>query len=319
MKIVAISHSYIEENPAGGEYMLHGLLRELASRGHNVYMLAIDTKGVKDKIIDGVKVMYHIEPRQACYAIQPDVIITQFHKTEIAKRISRKMNVPLVTVIHNNMDRTRAMVHDNKSTNLLVFNTEWIKNDLRHNCRSIVVHPPLDERKVSKSRGEHITLVNIAPEKGVGTFYALAEMLPQYKFLGVKGGYWKNLQDVRDMPNVEIIESTSNMRDDVYARSRIVLMPSSYESFGMVALEAIASGIPVIAHPTMGLKECLGNAGIFIDRDDHEEWAVQVKRLMEDEKAYSTASKLSLEQARSFDHQAELDLFVKEIESYGRK
>ncbi|MFZ4156354.1 glycosyltransferase [Streptomyces pseudogriseolus] len=49
-------------------------------------------------------------------------------------------------------------------------------------------------------------------------------------------------------------------------------MPSLYESWGRVAIEAFASGIPVIAHPTPGLVESLGDAGIFAYRDDLGAW-----------------------------------------------
>ncbi|WP_262928542.1 glycosyltransferase family 4 protein [Streptomyces sp. CBMA152] len=51
------------------------------------------------------------------------------------------------------------------------------------------------------------------------------------------------------------------MREHVYSRSRVILMPSLYESWGRVAVEAFASGIPVIAHTTPGLVESMGEAG----------------------------------------------------------
>ncbi|MFE4971343.1 glycosyltransferase [Kitasatospora sp. NPDC056651] len=65
---------------------------------------------------------------------------------------------------------------------------------------------------------------------------------------------------------MEIIDHVPGhaMRERVYARSRVVLMPSSHESWGRVGVEAFASGIPVIAHPTPGLAECLGHAGIYV-------------------------------------------------------
>lgn len=44
-----------------------------------------------------------------------------------------------------------------------------------------------------------------------------------------------------------------DMLPDYYAASTAVIMPSDYESFGMVALEAMASGTPVIASQVGGL------------------------------------------------------------------
>ena len=63
------------------------------------------------------------------------------------------------------------------------------------------------------------------------------------------------------------------MPDLVWSRTRVLLMPSEAESWGRVGVEALCSGIPVIAHPTLGLLEALGGAGVFVDRDDLVGWA----------------------------------------------
>ncbi|MFJ8313754.1 MULTISPECIES: glycosyltransferase family 4 protein [unclassified Streptomyces] len=76
------------------------------------------------------------------------------------------------------------------------------------------------------------------------------------------------------LPNCEVVDGVpgKQMREHVYSRSRVMLMPSLYESWGRVVVEAFASGIPVIAHPTPGLVESLGEAGIFAYRDDLNAW-----------------------------------------------
>lgn len=63
----------------------------------------------------------------------------------------------------------------------------------------------------------------------------------------------------------------------------------------MAAVEALASGIPVIAHPTPGLREALGDAATFIDRDDHRAWADAVAGLYADgpRRAKATAAALA--------------------------
>jgi glycosyltransferase involved in cell wall biosynthesis len=61
---------------------------------------------------------------------------------------------------------------------------------------------------------------------------------------------------------------------EVYRQTKLLLMPSSYESWGRVAVEAAASGIPTLAAATPGLLEALGDAGTFIDTpmEFHEHW-----------------------------------------------
>jgi glycosyltransferase involved in cell wall biosynthesis len=52
-----------------------------------------------------------------------------------------------------------------------------------------------------------------------------------------------------------------------YRRAELLLVPSRYEPFGIVALEAIASGCPVVAAATGGLPEAVGDCGILVAPD----------------------------------------------------
>ncbi|RLE79812.1 MAG: hypothetical protein DRJ51_07050 [Thermoprotei archaeon] len=75
-----------------------------------------------------------------------------------------------------------------------------------------------------------------------------------------------------------------NRRDlpDLYRSSDMLIMPSIYgESFGMVALEGMASGVPVIASSTGGLKEIIidGINGLLLRRVCAESIAEKVLEL----------------------------------------
>jgi glycosyltransferase involved in cell wall biosynthesis len=73
--------------------------------------------------------------------------------------------------------------------------------------------------------------------------------------------------------------------------TRVLLMPSRYESYGRTAIEAAASGIPTIAHPTPGLREALGAAGIYANRDNPDDWVTAIRALTSDPVAYSRRSR----------------------------
>jgi glycosyltransferase involved in cell wall biosynthesis len=72
----------------------------------------------------------------------------------------------------------------------------------------------------------------------------------------------------------------------IYGKTNIVLVPSTYESYGRVGLEAAINRLPVICTPTDGLKECLGAAGLYFDRDDLDGMAAKIDELMSDEILY---------------------------------
>ncbi len=70
-----------------------------------------------------------------------------------------------------------------------------------------------------------------------------------------------------------------------YAAAEVVVMPSDYESFGMVALEAMACGTPVIASDVGGLAHLVqhGKTGYRVPARDPAALAAKITRLLTDE------------------------------------
>lgn len=242
--------------------MLHDILTDMIRRGHHAQVIcgqpgaqSIDEVTLHSKHTDKIFELYK----------WADVIITHLDFTPIAINFAKLSKKPVVHLIHN--DR-QAPVNGltKKNAALCVANSQWIHDTLRHDLNKIIVYPPIRARKYCvESTRETITLINLSIAKGADVFYELARRNPTKQFLGVVGGYGK--QVILNLPNVEIVPHTHDIQS-IYARSKIVLMPSTYESWGRVAMEAGASGIPILARPTPGLKESLGNAGIFCESVD---------------------------------------------------
>ncbi|WP_079104837.1 glycosyltransferase family 4 protein [Streptomyces prasinopilosus] len=321
-------HAYPPTHNAGAEWAAHSLLRALAERGHTVDVLLSQPADSDDVyVLDGVTVHPHRgkdDPgRWLRGEDRAQVIVTHLENTPRASVLGEVHRIPVVHLLHNTYEKSKSWLVKG-SPALVVYNTAWMKADVEAWWRvhrgdrpmpwDITVHPPVSVEDYQATPGDHVTLINLTAEKGAEIFYALAERMPRRKFLGVIGGYGQQI--VRDdLPNVEIFPHTpgDRMAKDVYARTRVLLAPSVYESYGRVAVEAMCSGIPVVAHPTPGLMESLGDAGFFADRGDVDAWEAAVKRLFSP-KVYPQASKAAAARAAGLDPAAELDLWVKVME-----
>lgn len=87
---------------------------------------------------------------------------------------------------------------------------------------------------------------------------------------------------------------------DLYAGARLFAFPSLYEGFGLPVLEAMASGVPVIASNRASLPEVTGGAAILIDPDDIDGLAAALQSGLEDNLWRERARENGLAVARRF-------------------
>jgi glycosyltransferase involved in cell wall biosynthesis len=57
----------------------------------------------------------------------------------------------------------------------------------------------------------------------------------------------------------------------IYAAADVFVFPSKTDTFGLVLLEALASGLPVAAFPVVGPRDVIGNAPVGVLKDDLRE------------------------------------------------
>ena len=87
-----------------------------------------------------------------------------------------------------------------------------------------------------------------------------------------------------------------------YAAADVFVMPSHYESFGMVALEAMACGTPVVASKVGGLASTIvhGDSGLLVPPGDWRAFAQAVSRLLASPQLQSAMRQAGPERARAF-------------------
>ncbi|MER7833482.1 glycosyltransferase family 4 protein [Streptomyces sp. NPDC095602] len=314
MKICAFVHFAVPFRNAGSETMLHAMLKSLAAAGHDVTVVTTDTPQAPQQYQwDAIQGLSRSGPYEAAAAVRdlaPDVVLTQHQNTPVAIDLARAIGAKSVFLMHNDFDLNRAYLE--RGPDLVVFNTDWIAEQYRDQVpRSLVVHPPVWAEQHATEPGDCITLVNCNRDKGAAHLYYLAQRIPEARFLGVIGAHGQQIRV--GGANVEIVEHTTDMRRDVWARTRVLIMPSLYESYGMAGVEALASGIPVVAAPTPGLRESLGPAGIFVERDDMDGWEAALRELL-NPAAYEAASAQARARSAELDPTAELDAWVQAVE-----
>jgi glycosyltransferase involved in cell wall biosynthesis len=86
----------------------------------------------------------------------------------------------------------------------------------------------------------------------------------------------------------------------LYNGSAVFVLPSIYEGFGLPILEAMNCGIPVIASNRSSIPEVAGSAGILLDPEDHENWAMEMHQMLTVSDQRKNYSALSLEQGKKF-------------------
>jgi alpha-1,3-rhamnosyl/mannosyltransferase len=82
------------------------------------------------------------------------------------------------------------------------------------------------------------------------------------------------------------------------AGAQALCYPTSYEGFGLPALEAAASGTPVICARVASLPEVLGDAGCWATEPEAEPMAEVMARVLSDRDFHRERREAGLEQAR---------------------
>jgi sulfoquinovosyltransferase len=90
---------------------------------------------------------------------------------------------------------------------------------------------------------------------------------------------------------------------EAYASGDMFVMPSETETLGFVVLEAMASGLPVVAVAAGGLTDILtrpGETGLLYPSGDYDACVAHVRRLIEDKDAAAALASAGRAEVEAF-------------------
>ncbi|WP_347488638.1 1,4-alpha-glucan branching protein domain-containing protein [Desulfoscipio sp. XC116] len=214
---------------------------------------------------------------------------------EAGGQICNRMNLPLVATIHaTEYGRNQGLHSDlqkhihsleqklTERAALIIGCSRYMSQEIarlfNQPADKIIVIPNgvepeniLPEREKAPSENSReksiVFLGRLVPEKGVQVLIEALPLVmqkagPVRLLIAGKGPYQSDLADLAQRLDVAGQVSfvgfvNDHARNELLGRSDVAVFPSLYEPFGIVALEAMAAGIPVVVSETGGLRDII--------------------------------------------------------------
>ncbi len=257
----------------------------------------------------------------------------------------RKRNVPYVLYFHGKGYRTYESPHyfplrpivrtalKNAVGGLVL--GERLKEDVSHcipdhrlfvipnGIPSLGAVQNVSPRKEGNGIVRVVFLSNLIPSKGPMRFLMMAKQVrprePCVRFT-LAGGHASEpyLHELKDFIAAKKLSDCVELPGPVYGREKekllremdILVFPTSKETFGIVNLEAMQRGVPVVSSPVGAIPEVVrdGVSGYIVDPDDIEALADRVLRLVRDPELRLSMGNAGRE---IFEHNCSLDAYYR--------
>jgi len=289
----------------GTERIVHGLVTELDGRGHEITTFASADSVVPARHVETVDkalrpVGYTGDPLPFLQLTLHSVLkharefdVIHSHLEWMNLLLARVSPVPVVSTFHGRLDMPWAddlladpppglvAVSRNQASTHPDIPFSVVHNGLR-----------LSDAPFGRQRTDALCFVGrVVPEKGIVESIEIAKATGRPLKIAAKvaaGGVEREYYDEVFGPalkaagsSVEYLgEVSQEERDELFAESYASLMPGSWpEPFGLVAIEALACGTPVIARPTGALPEIVREGIDGFLGDDVRAMASRVDRV----------------------------------------
>lgn len=278
---------------------------------------------------------------------EPDLIHIQcgLYGGMVGKKIKELYGIPYIITEHASVILNNRLSEYQKSfikdvynnADLLISISEKLKSSMeRYTDRKIVVIPNMIDsavfkyKKTSKEIFRFITVCNLKKDKNVeSVIRAFSKKFKHKELVELiiigDGPEKKNLEDtIKELglcKKVKLLGAKSREElPNYYNSSDAFILASDYETFGVVYIEALASGLPIIATKCGGPEEFFeDNFGYIINKGNQNELELAMKQIYNNIHLFNSKD-ISLSILDKFDNKVISNKIIQEyIQVLGRR
>ncbi|MGO8795636.1 MAG: glycosyltransferase family 4 protein [Candidatus Sulfotelmatobacter sp.] len=293
MRIAQVAPLYESVPPrwyGGTERVVSWLTTELVNMGHDVTLFASGDSVTNAKLVPCCKralrldsscvdpLAHHVLMIERVFSHAQDFDLIHFHTDYLHFPLSRRECIPSVTTLHGRLDLPDlpAIYQEFREIPVISISDSQRKPLPWANWIGTVHHGlPASALKLWDGSGDYLAFLGrISPEKGLDRAIQIAtragiKLKVAAKIDKADREYFDSkIAALFKHPLVEFIgEIGDSEKEDFLGNAKALLFPIDWpEPFGLVMIEAMACGTPIIAHPCGSVPELIpdGVAGFLV-------------------------------------------------------
>jgi glycosyltransferase involved in cell wall biosynthesis len=305
LRIAQIAPLYESVPPrlyGGTERVVSHLTEELVRQGHEVTLFASGDSQTDAELVRCCSQGLRLDPScrdivsphalmvEQVFQRADEFDVLHFHTEPFHYSLARRAQVPSVTTLHGRLDLTclPPLFAEFRELNVVSISNSQ-RAPLEHASWAGTVYHGLPRQllKYGKGKGGYLAFLGrISPEKGPDRAIEIAKRAGMPLKIGAKVDksdleYFESIAPLLDQPGIEFVgEIGDDEKQEFLGDATALLFPIDWpEPFGLVMIESLACGTPVIAHPRGSVPEILDHEATAFLVDDIDA-AVEAVRLV---------------------------------------
>lgn len=306
MRIAQVTPLWLEVPPrtyGGTEYIISLLTEELIRKGHEVTLFATSDSQTKAKLVPvwpkGLFRDTNVADASAVCGLlykelldrQGDFDIIHDHGQSYGVPFSKFLKPPIVNTIHNIFTEEEIILYKKfPNINYVAISSNHKKSGHGVNIAKTIYHGiPIEKYKFNlKPKDYLLWLSNIAPDKGLAEAIEIAKMAGEKLIISgtifpKNADYFEyRIKPLIDGKQVKFIGASNlKKKNELFKDAKAFLFPifKRREPFGLVVIEAMACGTPVIAAASGAMPELIENRKTGFLVKNKEEALSALKRI----------------------------------------